>query len=60
MGAVIILICVIFVGYLVNKLSEISNVFASSAHDFAELAKANQQVVSALDNICSSSGIKPG
>lgn len=57
--AIFLLIVVIAIGYYVNKLSETAVAFTSASKDFAQIAELNRGVLSSLDKVCSSSGIRP-
>lgn len=56
--AIFLLIVVIAIGFYVNKLSETAETFTQASKDFREVAEINKGVLSSLDNIYSTSGIK--
>ena len=58
MNGIFLIIVIVGIGFLINKLSTVATSLADTMRSAVEVSKLNQQVLSSIDNIRSSSGIK--
>lgn len=58
MNGIFLIIIIIGIGYLLTRMGDVAGVLGNSLNTMKELAQTNKEVLNALDNICSNSGIR--